>query len=172
MLPESPTFYKITCVVSMCCMATLVLLLVCVQPHNSLRFRKFRGHQLRAVLPQNFRNFDESRDSNNYIHPAFPHNQGDPHRPPWVRPLGPPGTQGASGRAWAGPPARRPAGLTHRPSGRAPSLFSRLLAPPPRPTGAARTCAEFRPAVARSFAPPSGFPRIQVAASVLTVSAR
>ncbi len=62
MLPESPTFYKVTCLISMCCSATLVLLLVCVQPQNSLRFKRLRGHQLRALAPENIRH-DPQRDN-------------------------------------------------------------------------------------------------------------
>ena len=58
MLPESPTFYKVTSLVSMCCMATLVLLLVCVQPQKSLRFRQYRGQELRASAPEPDRNLD------------------------------------------------------------------------------------------------------------------
>jgi hypothetical protein len=61
MLPESPTFYKVTCVISMCCMATLVVLLVCVQPHQSMRFKSYRGQQLRANTQGNYRN-SRSRD--------------------------------------------------------------------------------------------------------------
>jgi hypothetical protein len=58
MLPESPTFYKVTCLISMCCMAMLVVLLV-VQPQHSLRFRTPRGQQLRAVEAPRGRNYPD-----------------------------------------------------------------------------------------------------------------
>jgi hypothetical protein len=70
MLPESPTFYKVTCVISMCCMGMLVVLLVCVQPHQSIRFKEYRGQQLRAThhgRNKQFRDrdFSDGSDSDN-----------------------------------------------------------------------------------------------------------